>query len=175
MPCILEVEEFSQELLPEMQGFRCGPAIDPMQYETALDRWIEGAGDRNVIWSMSKGTRVWLYYGDNDTLVGYASLGESAWSIDGARLGIAMIPALAIQHQYRSLPADGPKENQYAHQIMRDILHKAAQLPHEFVGLLVDRENTRAQALYCHYRFVPLSDDPNAPRVRMLRRQREPQ
>ncbi len=146
MANVLEPREFTEANLAEVKDFYCGD----QEWESAMADWIRNS----AIASMAKyGSKVWLYYADGNELVGFGSLGESRWGRKAEQFRLAIIPALAIQFQFRRKP-DADKQNRYSHQIMRDLIERALPLGHQMLGLFVHPKNIGAINLYRDFNFT---------------------
>jgi ribosomal protein S18 acetylase RimI-like enzyme len=70
MPGELSPVRFTDQDASSVAGFNCGNA----PWAVAIAQWITGS---RVIESMQKGTDVWRYYDDADTLIGIGAVGRS--------------------------------------------------------------------------------------------------
>jgi hypothetical protein len=148
---------FSEILLSEVANFYCGTE----SYETEVAEWIRaprGAGGALDDMANNK-TQVWLYRTAANELVGYGSLGQSAWRWDNPRKGpwvpIYVIPFMGIRTPLKKQPP-GRKEERYSHRIFDDLIHKAMTHPdkHRLLGLCVHPKNDSAIAFYKRFNFA---------------------
>ena len=148
--------------IPQFQWFDCGSE----GWDTEVANWIKAgnAADSVVTDMASRGTRVWVYYREEDNaLVGFGSLGKHKWTLPGSgtKQPISIIPNLAVALQFRGVPPG----TTYAMQIMDDLFDEAEndKATHPVLALCVDARNQRAIHFYMSkYNFTiiepPLAD-----------------
>ena len=145
MPDMLVKIPFTQELLPDVQGFHCGS----QEWETPLAKWItanpsEGRGSclRD---EQTKGPSGLAHVRQNGDLVGYSSLGTSKWEWPTSSLAwtLSIIPYVAIQEPFQGKPRGDPPK--YSNQILEHLKHEARQHTKRkpLLGLFVDPRNER--------------------------------
>lgn len=152
---------FSEADQERLVGFSCGNE----SWSRYVSEWLLGS---DVLDSMKKGTRVWLFENQDKEVVGFGSLGTSRWKWpppDGARATIALIPMLGVDKEYHGMPED--PEWRFSHQIMGHLIAEAeklalsgreAGLGHiNWLVLMVHRENARAIRFYeqCGFEIIP--------------------
>lgn len=144
-----------------LADFSCGE--EP--WSRHVSEWLLGS---DVIASMSRGTRVWLFETAAKEIVGFGSLGTSRWSWpppDGNKTTIALIPMLGIAQRFQGEPPD--PEWRYSRQIMGHLIAEAKRLasvdatadapPPQWLVLMVQRDNARAIRFYeqCGFEVIP--------------------
>jgi hypothetical protein len=148
---------FSDSLLPEVADFDCG--AEP--YETEVADWIQAPrGKGGALDDMANNkTQVWLYRTAANELVGYGSLGQTAWRWNNPKKGpwvpIHVIPFLGVQTPFKKQPP-GPKDQRYSHRILDDLIYKAVTHldKRRLLGLCVDPKNEPAIAFYKCFNFA---------------------
>lgn len=169
----LQVEPFSQDRLPQVQGFECGTE-DPAVWAT---EWIKSPLPfPGALKSMQDhGTSVWLYLlsvpalEEQPYLVGFGSLGTTRWVIDppdGPKREAGFIPMLAVASAFQRKPA---REKRYSEIILEDLIDKARGRNYRELCLFVHKDNGRAIRLYERYSFRPLGGPDGRGNLRMLR------
>jgi hypothetical protein len=145
----LTVVDFDASRLAAVAGFHCGS--EP--WALAAASWIAAPLEfPGALLSMrDRGTTVWLFY-LGESLVGFASLGTTKWN----QQEIAYIPQLAIGVNYQGEPADAPRNERFAYQIISHVLAESLDRGFRTVGLRVDAENTRAVRFYENVGFIAL-------------------
>lgn len=166
------VVEFSEERLPLVQGFECGPH----DWALLAADWIQAASSfPGALKSMKDhGNRVFLYFAgavDQEHLIGFSSLGTTRWRIpppDGPKRQTGFLPMLAIASAFQGKSVESSGQR-YSHAIMEHVVAEARQFGFRELCLFVHKDNDRAIRLYTRYGFQPL--DPNAPKgqVQMLK------
>lgn len=144
--------EFTEADQARLVGFSCGDEA----WSKHVAEWILGS---DVLDSIKRGTRVWLFETGQGEVVGFASIGTSVWRWpppNGARATVALIPMLGIDAQYRGQPPE--LEWRYSRQIMSHLIAEAQTIAREWTGdaaikpqwlvLMVHRDNTRAIKFY---------------------------
>jgi ribosomal protein S18 acetylase RimI-like enzyme len=160
-PHQLYAVQFTEPDQARMAGFSCGEEA----WSAHVTEWILGS---DVLESMKRGTRVWLFETAGGDVVGFGSVGTSLWKWpppDGARTTIVLIPMLGIDARFRGEPPD--PEWRYSRQIMGHLLAECRQVVSdspddpaakpEWVVLMVHRDNARAIHLYeqCGFELIP--------------------
>jgi hypothetical protein len=148
---------FSESLLSEVANFDCGAE----SYETEVADWIRAPrGKGGALDDIANNkTQVWLYRTAANELVGYGSLGQTAWRWDNPKKGpwipIYVIPFLGVQTPFKKQPP-GPKDQRYSHRILDDLIYKAVTHSdkHRLLGLCVHPENESAIAFYKRFNFA---------------------
>src|SRR5712691_4411166 len=105
MSDLLQPVRFTPDLLAEVQEFDCG--VEPYQHELAV--WLL----RDAVAASARGTKVWLYANQADEVVGFGSLGLTRWKYpqaDSAKLGLLIIPALAVRRVFWGKPPGPPED-----------------------------------------------------------------
>jgi ribosomal protein S18 acetylase RimI-like enzyme len=153
--------EFTEADQDRLVGFSCGN--EPWSRHVA--EWILGS---DVLESMKRGTRVWLFEAAHGEVVGFASIGTSIWKWpppDGARTTVALIPMLGIDARYHGQPPDPAWR--YSRQIMSHLIAQAQDISHNWTGdpamkpewlvLMVHQDNARAIKFYeqCGFELIP--------------------
>src|SRR5262249_53581743 len=145
---ILTPYPFDETLLPLVQDFECGS--DPWAIE--VSEWIkrDDVKDCAVQQVRRNRCRVWLYYGGDDALIGYGSLGSTRWVLQPEdktqiRTAVHIIPFLGVQTAFQGKP-EGPPEGRYAYRILRHLLIQAGEVAgvDPIIGLFVDKLNVGA-------------------------------
>ncbi|CAN5393083.1 hypothetical protein BH10PLA2_BH10PLA2_27920 [soil metagenome] len=142
-------------------GFSCGDAF----WSRHVSEWLLGS---DVLFSMGRGTCVWLFETSAREVVGFGSLGISKWNWpppSGLKTTIAMIPMLGVAEQFHGQPPD--PEWKYSRQIMGHLIAQAQELAHirstheadvlQWLVLMVHRDNARAIRFYeqCGFELIP--------------------
>jgi ribosomal protein S18 acetylase RimI-like enzyme len=149
-----EFNEADQALLA---GFSCGN--EP--WSRHVGEWIRSS---DVLDSMQRGTRVWLFETAAREIVGFGSIGTSRWRWpppDGASAQLVMIPMLGIAERFQGQPPD--PEWRFADQVMSHLIGEARQLLDassqsktpllKWLVLMVHRDNARAIRFYKSWNF----------------------
>ena len=95
-PHQLYVLDFKESDQNRLAGFSCGNDL----WSRHVSEWIRGS---DVLDSMKKGTRVWLFESAAGDVVGFGSIGTAQWRWpppDGAQTTIVLIPMLGLDVQY---------------------------------------------------------------------------
>ncbi|MBA4064865.1 MAG: N-acetyltransferase [Isosphaera sp.] len=152
---------FTEADQERLVGFSCGEAL----WSRHVGEWLLGS---DVLDSMKRGTRVWLFETAAKEVVGFGSLGTSKWNWpppDGAKAMIALIPMLGIGERFHGQPPD--PEWRYSRQIMGHLIAEAQELARvgreaeadepQWLVLMVHRENARAIQYYerCGFELIP--------------------
>jgi ribosomal protein S18 acetylase RimI-like enzyme len=152
---------FTEADQARLVGFSCGQ--EP--WSRHVSEWILGS---DVLDSMKKGTRVWLFETEAKEVVGFGSLGTSRWNWpppDGSKATIVLIPMLGIAERFHGQPPD--LEWRYSRQIMGHLIAEAQKLAlagaakaagePQWLVLMVHRDNARAIRFYeqCGYELIP--------------------
>jgi GNAT superfamily N-acetyltransferase len=153
MPDFLRQRIFSEQCLDELVDFCCGEH----PWEEMQERWIKEKALETI---RKYHNQVWLYYNNNDDLVGFGSLGTTSRPYpppSGNRIKLAIIPSVAVQIRFKGQPVNDPPK--YSHQIILSLLNLAKT--YDDVNLLtldVHKDNTRAIKFYKRFGFVPQGD-----------------
>jgi ribosomal protein S18 acetylase RimI-like enzyme len=160
-PHQLHAAEFTEADQARLAGFSCGD--EP--WSAHVTEWIRGS---DVLDSMKRGTRVWLFETAAGEVVGFGSVGTSVWKWpppDGARTTIVLIPMLGIDARFRGQPPD--VDWRYSHQIIGHLIAEGQQIVLKWPGdadskpqwlvLMVRRDNARAIRFYeqCGFELIP--------------------
>ncbi len=166
------VVEFSEERLPLVLGFECGP--DDWALRAA--KWIQTAPPfPGALLSMKdRGNRVFLYFAgavDQEHLIGFSSLGTTRWRIpppDGPKRKAGFLPMLAIASAFqgRSVESSGQR---YSHAIMKHLVSEARQSGFRELCLFVHEDNARALRFYEGRGFQAMGPNDSRGLVRMLK------
>jgi RimJ/RimL family protein N-acetyltransferase len=134
--------------------FDCGTAET---YQTEVADWIRNVNED--VWEAIGKSRlqVWLYLTEDDDVIGFASLALQVITLDESsqQFGEAlMLPYYALRTKYHKKP-DGPWQQYYSRQILRDLLAEARKHPSQNtrLGLYVHPNNTGAIRLYEQFGF----------------------
>lgn len=161
-PHQLYAVDFTEADQARLVGFSCGDEI----WSRHVTEWIVGSDALDSIKRYK--TRVWLFETEDQTVVGYGSLGTSRWHWpppDGPKAKVALIPMLGIDARFRGEPAD--PERRYSRQIMSHLIAEAQSVAREWNGdpkerpqwlvLQVHRDNDRAIRFYenCGFDLIP--------------------
>ncbi len=164
MPRLLKKSPFTMDDLPIVQGFDCGD--DPWQVE--ISEWIQDRGEDPVSYALHHGCEVWLYWTDEDGLVGYGSLAERSWKWPTP---INTIPMLGIQKKFWGQPK-GEGEQKFSLQLLADLAATArthtSRKP--LLGLHVNRNNAQAIRFYqsVGFEFLDKKDSQEKVNRRMI-------
>lgn len=152
---------FTEADQSRLVGFSCGDDL----WARYVSEWILGS---DVLLSMNKGTRVWLFETAEGEIVGFGSLGTSKWNWpppDGSKTTIVLIPMLGLAEKFQGQPPE--KEWRYSYQIMGHLIAEAQNLAQSAIErntdkpswlvLMVHRENARAIHFYqkCGFEIIP--------------------
>jgi len=159
VPRLLQVLPFGEELFDVVKTFGCG--AEPWEAEVA--DWIKRRN--GALRQVSRGRcLVWLYFTDEDDLVGYGSLGPHDWvwpDLNSPPRTTHHIPYMGVDARYQREPSDEPPEWRYSSQIIRHLLGQAIREADEnpsrerILGLYVHPANTRAIRFYERVGFQP--------------------
>ena len=153
--------EFTEADQARMAGFSCGVEA----WSRAATEWIRGS---DVLDSLKRGTRVWLFENAGGEIVGFGSVGPTRWRWpppDGAYTPILLIPMLGLDTRFQGQPPD--PDWRYARQIMSHLISVAMEMsqeaavhsgtPVDWLTLLVHRDNQRAIRFYqkCGFELLP--------------------
>lgn len=160
-PHQLYAVEFTEADQARLVGFSCGDEL----WSRHVTEWIRGS---DVVDSMKRGTRVWLFETTQGEVVGFGSVGTSEWRWPppkGSKATIVLIPMLGIDFRFRGDPSD--PDWRYSGQLMSHLIAAAQQIAHEWTGdadkqpqwlaLMVHRDNSRAIRFYerCGFELIP--------------------
>ena len=160
-PHQLYAAEFTEADQARLVGFSCGDDSRSRH----VTEWILGT---DVLDSMQRGTRVWLFETEQREVVGFGSIGTSIWKWpppNGARTTVVIIPMLGIETRFQGQPSD--PNWRYARQIMSHLLAEGERIAREWSGdadkkpqwlvLMVHRDNARAIRFYeqCGLELIP--------------------
>lgn len=160
-PHQLYAVEFTEADQARLVGFSCGD--EP--WSKHVTEWILGS---DVLDSMKRGTRVWLFETAAGEVVGFGSIGTSVWRWPppgGERATIVLIPMLGIDVRFRGEPAD--PDWRYSRQLMGHLLAEGQEIARGWSGdtarkpqwlvLMVHRDNARAIRFYkqCGFELIP--------------------
>lgn len=152
---------FTEADQARLVGFSCGDE----SWSRHVGEWLLGS---DVLDSMRKGTRVWLFESADGEVIGFGALGVSRWNWpppDGSKATIALIPMLGMAERFHGQPLD--PDWRYSRQIMGHLIAEAQDLARssreaeveapEWLVLMVHRENTRAIRFYeqCGFELIP--------------------
>ncbi len=101
-PNQLYAVEFTEADQARLVGFSCGDEL----WSRHVTEWIRGS---DVVDSMKRGTRVWLFETTQGEVVGFGSVGTSEWRWPppkGSKATIVLIPMLGIDFRFRGDPSD---------------------------------------------------------------------
>jgi len=169
-PHQLVAVEFEKADQARLVGFTCGDNV----WSRCVTEWILGS---DVLDSMQRGTRVWLFETQDEEIVGFGSLGPWNWRWplpNGPKNSVLLIPMLGIATQYQGKPPD--PEWRFSNQILDHIIAEAKQLatasaqrPRQLL-LMVHRDNLRAMKVYERFGFqlIPGAERPHDQRVMEL-------
>lgn len=159
----LFVDEFTEAVQDSLVGFSCGETTQG-RYCT---QWILGS---DVLDSMKKGTKVWLFRKGDGEVVGYGSLGIVRWRWplpDGDHTNNLYIPMLGIDKRFHGQPAD--REWRYSHQIVKhligvaEVFNQQSPKPVDWLLLMVAPDNQGAIRLYEQFGFELIPDVTRGP------------
>jgi len=160
-PLQLFAEQFTEADQTRLVGFSCGE--EPWSRHVA--QWIQGS---DVLDSMKRGTRVWLFESTQGEVVGFGSLGTSRWRWpppNGESTTILLIPMLGIDVRFHGQPSD--PDWRFSHQLMSHLISEGQRTSREWHGdqgqkpdwlvLMVHRDNLRAIKFYenCGFELIP--------------------
>ena len=123
--------EFDGPDQARLAGFSCGGEA----WSRHVAQWIRGS---DVLDSMKKGTKVWLFENADSEIVGFGSLGRTRWRWplpDGSDTSILLIPMLGLGTRFQGQPPD--PDWRFARQIMSHLLNKALEISEEGRGRLL--------------------------------------
>lgn len=154
--------------LPEIQDFYCGAE----RWDREVAEWIKSSeGENSVLVDMQRyGTKVWLYRTEKRDLVGYGSFGEKTctWPAKSKQKElVGYVPFVGVQEDFKGQPEEADRDDQFAYQIIDDLIAHAATQTHLFPVVMasVDRENRRSLIFLCKYRnFVDTQTPRTDPR-----------
>jgi GNAT superfamily N-acetyltransferase len=147
---------FSLEDLAITRDFYCGDAA----WERPIAEWIRGTDGvvPKMITLIEKGkTEVWLYQLASGELVGYSALTKHRWKIGEEWKNVTLLQAFGIQKQFQGKP-DGVGETRYSKQMLADVTSRAISYGCPLWGLLVHKENIKAQRLYESIGFIRIDE-----------------
>lgn len=160
-PNQLYAVEFTEADQARLVGFSCGD--EP--WSRHVTEWILGS---DVLDSMKRGTRIWLFETEQGEKVGFASIGTSTWRWpppDGAKTTVVLIPMFGIDVRYRGQPRE--PDWRYSRQIMAHLVSEGQRIASAWPGdpvarpqwlvLMVHRDNSRAIRFYeqCGFELIP--------------------
>ncbi len=170
----LRIQEYSADLLSQIQSFECGTD----DWCRHAERWIKSAPPfRGAIESIeTHGNKVWLYFVDVDVfdekyLVGFSSLGKVKWKIpppDGLEREAAFIPMLAVSLRFQGKP-EGENTKHYSDEIMEHVIRVAREQGHRELCLYVHEDNARARRKYEKHGFSVLGSKNSKGNLAMLK------
>jgi ribosomal protein S18 acetylase RimI-like enzyme len=160
-PYQLYAVEFTEADQARLADFSCGDEL----WSRHVTEWIRGS---DVLDSMKRGTRVWLFETEQGEVVGFGSVGISEWRWPpprGSKTTIALIPMLGIDARYRGEPPD--PDWRYSNQLISHLIAAAQQIAQQWNGeaekqpqwlvLMVHRDNARGIRFYerCGFELMP--------------------
>jgi ribosomal protein S18 acetylase RimI-like enzyme len=153
--------DFTEADQARLVGFSCGD--EP--WSKHVTEWILGS---DVLESMKRGTRVWLFETAQAEIVGFGSVGTSVWQWPppkGERTTIVLIPMLGVDARFRGQPPD--PDWRYSRQLMAHLIAEGQRVAREWSGdaekepnwlvLMVHQDNARAIHFYeqCGFELIP--------------------
>src|ERR1700691_73528 len=104
MPDLIQRVDFTPDLIPEFTDVSCGSQEWAIEVSTRIK-----ATDPNnsvLVDQIKHRTRVWLYLNAAGDIVGFGSLGTSAWSFkkNEPKTPISIIPMLAVADRFWGKP-----------------------------------------------------------------------
>ena len=160
-PQQLYAVEFTEADQARLVGFSCGEE----KWSQHFSEWILGS---DVVESMKKGTRVWLFETAQSEVVGFGAIGKTRWQWPppkGARATLVIIPMLGLDARFHGQPPDPAWRS--SRQMMSHLFAEGQRLVHEWPGnlterpqwmvLLVHQDNRRAIWFYeqCGFELIP--------------------
>lgn len=143
---------FTEADQARLVGFSCGIDV----WSRHVSEWLLGP---DVLDSMKRGTRVWLFETEEKEVVGFGSVGLSTWKWPppkGPPTTIALIPMLGLAERFHGQPPD--PEWRYSRQIMGHLIAEAQQRATgvSWLVLMVHRDNVRAIRFYeqCGFELI---------------------
>lgn len=169
----LQIEPFSQALLPKVQNFECGTDLPAL----LASQWIKSPLPfPGALKSMQVyGNSLWLYFLnvamlEEQYLVGFGSLGVTRWAIDppdGPKRDVGFLPMVAVASSFQGKPTT-QGERRYSQLIMEDLIAKARERNFRELCLYVHKDNIRAIRLYNSFRFRQIGGPDAKCNLRML-------
>ncbi len=120
-PYQLYAVEFTESDQMRLTGFSCGDEA----WSRHVAEWIRGS---DVVNSMQRGTKFWLFENADGEIVGFGSVGRTRWRWplpDGSYTPILLIPMLGLDSRFQGQPTD--PEWRFSVQIMSHLIHAAAR------------------------------------------------
>jgi len=160
-PHQLYAVEFTEADQARLAGFSCGDE----SWSRCAAEWIQGS---DVLESMKKATKVWLFENAEAKIVGFGSVGPARWRWplpDGEHCTLVLIPMLGVDKCFLGQPAD--PEWRYSRQIISHLISTAMEISRAAVAksasrinwlvLLVHQDNHRAIKFYenCGFERIP--------------------
>ena len=158
-PYQLYAVEFTESDQMRLTGFSCGDEA----WSRHVAEWIRGS---DVVNSMQRGTKFWLFENADGEIVGFGSVGRTRWRWplpDGSYTPILLIPMLGLDSRFQGQPTD--PEWRFSVQIMSHLIHAAravargATVGHaqRLVGLNGSFRELRAIKFYekCGFELIP--------------------
>lgn len=160
-PHQLYAVEFTEVDQNRLVGFSCGD--EPWSRHVA--EWIRGS---DVLDSIKRGTRVWLFETEQEEIIGFGSVGTSEWHWPpprGPKATVVLIPMLGIDIRFQGMPPDPVWR--YSRQIMAHLIAEGQRVARDWAGapqskpqwlvLRVHHENNRAIRFYetCGFELIP--------------------
>lgn len=153
--------EFTEADQARLVGFSCGH--EP--WSKHVTEWILGS---DVLESMKRGTRVWLFERAQAEIVGFGSVGTSVWQWPppkGERTTNVLIPLLGIDARFHGQPL--ASDWRYSRQLMSHLIAEGQRVAREWSGdpdkrpnwlvLMVHQDKARAICFYeqCGFELIP--------------------
>jgi ribosomal protein S18 acetylase RimI-like enzyme len=161
-PYQLYALEFTEADRVRLAGFSCGDEV----WSRCANLWIQGS---DVLDSVKRGTKVWLFENDVGQTIGFGSVGPARWRWplpDGSYTQLVIIPMLGLDARFRGQPPD--PEWRYSRQMMSYLINSATVMsqemaaksgtPVDWLVMLVHRDNGRAIKFYQDCGFVQIPD-----------------
>ncbi len=154
IPPVLRLTEQNFDLTRDFTCHKSGAAEE--RWEADLREWITDRGPRGALAAIRTGDEVFLYFDEQNRLVGFGSLGvqdfidESTGSLIGK---VHLIPYAAVHTDFRG--QKGPPEGRWGRRILGGLVEEVerrGQFP--WLLLYVDPDNPARTRVYPLFGFV---------------------
>lgn len=117
--------------------------------------------------------KVWLFFEEDDTLVGFTSIKKDTWHIEerGNKCQIVYLPYIGVSTEYQG-KKEPAQQKSYFKILFEDFLYEAktrATMKRDLCALHVQKSNEKAIGIYTSYGFRASGEEPGGEGIVYLR------